>query len=158
MLDLSHVCNLQHSSLQHWILNPLSKARDQTSVLFEWSSDLFPLRHSGNSAFAESNLHPFAVINYKASIITPESYWVLLVAHWALGSSWATLKHHGLLHRLSLYSSSHFTEQLHWHNHCVNEKAQAPWGQGLSRWCFWGPNVMCILNQWRLRVVKQLKI
>ena len=28
MPDLSHVCNLHHSSKQHWILNPLSKARD----------------------------------------------------------------------------------------------------------------------------------
>ena len=26
MLDLSHVCNLHHSSQQHWILNPLNKA------------------------------------------------------------------------------------------------------------------------------------
>ena len=30
MPDLSHICNLQHSSRQHQILNPLSKARDQT--------------------------------------------------------------------------------------------------------------------------------
>ena len=28
--DLSHVCDLHHSSRQHRILNPLSKARDQT--------------------------------------------------------------------------------------------------------------------------------
>ena len=26
--DLSLVCDLHHSSWQHWILNPLSKARD----------------------------------------------------------------------------------------------------------------------------------
>ena len=31
--DPSHICNLHHSSRQHWILNPLSKARDQTSNL-----------------------------------------------------------------------------------------------------------------------------
>ena len=31
--DLSHVCDLHHSSWQHWILNPLSKARDQTRHL-----------------------------------------------------------------------------------------------------------------------------
>ena len=30
MSDLSHICDLQHSSPQHWILNPLSEARDQT--------------------------------------------------------------------------------------------------------------------------------
>ena len=28
--DLSHVCSLHHSSQQCWILNLLSKARDQT--------------------------------------------------------------------------------------------------------------------------------
>ena len=26
-LDLSHICNLHHSSRQWWILNPLSEAR-----------------------------------------------------------------------------------------------------------------------------------
>ena len=31
--DLSHVCNLHHSSLQRGILNPLSEARDQTCNL-----------------------------------------------------------------------------------------------------------------------------
>ena len=29
MPDLSHVCNLHHTSQQHWILNPLREARDQ---------------------------------------------------------------------------------------------------------------------------------
>ena len=28
--DLSHICNLHHSSQQHRILNPLSEARDRT--------------------------------------------------------------------------------------------------------------------------------
>ena len=32
-LDPIHVCNLYHSSRQCWILNPLSKARDQTHNL-----------------------------------------------------------------------------------------------------------------------------
>ena len=32
-LDLSHVCNLHHSSQQGWILNPLSKAKDWTRNL-----------------------------------------------------------------------------------------------------------------------------
>ena len=31
--DLSHVCNLHHSSQQHWILNPVSEARDKTPNL-----------------------------------------------------------------------------------------------------------------------------
>ena len=33
--DLSHVCDLHHSSRQCWLLNPLSEARDQTSVLMD---------------------------------------------------------------------------------------------------------------------------
>ena len=31
--DLSHICDLRHSSRQCWILNPLSKTRAQTHVL-----------------------------------------------------------------------------------------------------------------------------
>ena len=33
MLDLSRVRNLHHSSCQHWILNPLSEAKNQTCNL-----------------------------------------------------------------------------------------------------------------------------
>ena len=35
--DLSLVCNLHHSSRQCWILNPLSKAKDQTCVFMNTS-------------------------------------------------------------------------------------------------------------------------
>ena len=31
-LDLSHICDLHHSSWQRQILNPLSEARDQTRI------------------------------------------------------------------------------------------------------------------------------
>ena len=31
--DLSHICNLHPSSWQHWILNLLSEARDETYIL-----------------------------------------------------------------------------------------------------------------------------
>ena len=31
--DLSHICDLHHSSQQHRILNQLSEARDQTHIL-----------------------------------------------------------------------------------------------------------------------------
>ena len=31
--DLSHICDLHHSSQQHWILNLLSEARDRTHNL-----------------------------------------------------------------------------------------------------------------------------
>ena len=35
--DPSHVYNLHHSSWQHWILNPLSDARDQTHIFMDTS-------------------------------------------------------------------------------------------------------------------------
>ena len=37
MPDPTCVCDLHHSSQQHWILNPLSKARDQTPILVDTS-------------------------------------------------------------------------------------------------------------------------
>ena len=33
--DLSHVFDLHHTSGQCWIINPLSKARDQTHILMD---------------------------------------------------------------------------------------------------------------------------
>ena len=39
--DPSHVCELHHSSWQHQIPNPLSKARDQTSILMDTSQIRF---------------------------------------------------------------------------------------------------------------------
>ena len=35
MSDLSHLCNLYHSSWQHQILKALSKDRDQTCILMD---------------------------------------------------------------------------------------------------------------------------
>ena len=40
--DPSHVCNLQHCSRQHRILNPVSKARDWTRVLMNTSWFIIP--------------------------------------------------------------------------------------------------------------------
>ena len=41
MPDLSCICDLHHSSQQHRILNPLSKARDQTYILMDTSQICF---------------------------------------------------------------------------------------------------------------------
>ena len=35
VLDLSHIGDLCYSLRQHWILSPLSKARDETHILTE---------------------------------------------------------------------------------------------------------------------------
>ena len=45
----SCICDLHHSSRQHWILNPLSKAKDQTHVLMDSSRVCNSLSHQGNS-------------------------------------------------------------------------------------------------------------
>ena len=37
MQDPSHICDLHHSSQQHWIFNPLSRAMDQTHILMDTS-------------------------------------------------------------------------------------------------------------------------
>ena len=49
MPDLSSICDLHHSSQQHQILNPLSKARDQTHILMDTSQVCNHLSHNGNS-------------------------------------------------------------------------------------------------------------
>ena len=49
MQDLSHICDPCHSLQQHWILNPLSEARDQTCNLVDTSQVLNPLSNNGNS-------------------------------------------------------------------------------------------------------------
>ena len=50
--DLSHVCDLHHSSWQHQILNSLSEARDRTCILMDTSQVLKALNHNGNSFVA----------------------------------------------------------------------------------------------------------
>ena len=45
--DLSQVCNLPHSSWQHWILDPLSEARDRTRSLMVPSQIRFHFASTG---------------------------------------------------------------------------------------------------------------
>ena len=50
MPDLSRVCDLHHSSRQHWILNPLStEARGGIHILMDPSLVHEPLSHKGKS-------------------------------------------------------------------------------------------------------------
>ena len=52
MWDLSHVCNLHHSSWQCWILSPLSEARDQTRILMGTSQIRFQCTTTGTPIFS----------------------------------------------------------------------------------------------------------
>ena len=49
MPDPSHICDLYHSSGQHWILNPLSEAREQTHILKDTSQILNQLNGNENT-------------------------------------------------------------------------------------------------------------
>ena len=51
MQDLSHVCDLHLSSWQHWILNPLCKARDRTHNLMVPSQIHFHCAKMGTPRF-----------------------------------------------------------------------------------------------------------
>ena len=53
--DLSCIWDLHHSLRQRWILNPLSEARNQTSILMDTSWVHNPLSHSGNSLITYFN-------------------------------------------------------------------------------------------------------
>ena len=48
--DLSHICDLHHSSWQQWALNPLSEVEDRTRILTETVLHPYPLSHNRNSS------------------------------------------------------------------------------------------------------------
>ena len=54
------VCDVHHSSQQHWVLNPLSEARDRTHILMDAIRVHYLLSHNGNSsdAFNKITSHP----------------------------------------------------------------------------------------------------
>ena len=56
MWDVSHVCNLHHSSWQRRILNPLSKARDRTQILMDASQVCYHQATMGTPSVAVSKL------------------------------------------------------------------------------------------------------
>ena len=68
MQDLSRICDLQHRSWKHWILNPLSEARDRAHILVDtswgchrWATTGTPQANSFYSSFNFSfcSLIPF---------------------------------------------------------------------------------------------------
>ena len=54
MPELSHICDLHHRSQQGQVLNPLSRARDQTGILMDTHLGLL-LSPRGNSHVSSYN-------------------------------------------------------------------------------------------------------
>ena len=71
--DLSRICNLRHSLQQRQILNPLSKARDQTRILMDTNQVPNPLSHKRNS------LEAFLCYTYTIFITCVCAYFPLKV-------------------------------------------------------------------------------
>jgi len=73
MPNLSHVCDLHHSSRQSWILNPLSEARDQTSVLTDASQICFHWATVGTPNIVNVNS---TAMNIEVSV----SFWIIVLS------------------------------------------------------------------------------
>ena len=58
--DPSRVCNLHHSSKQHWILNPLSGARDGTRILID-TSQVHHMTGNSYDRILDSNSLPYKI-------------------------------------------------------------------------------------------------
>ena len=76
MPDPSHICNLQHSSQQYQIINPLSEARDRTHILMNTSWALNPMSHSGNSSTVAFNIFSWCLT--FVSLINVSSHYYLV--------------------------------------------------------------------------------
>ena len=71
MQNLSRICDLYHSSRQHQILNPLSKASDPTHILMDPSWVCWPLSHEGN--FLKVKL--FELLSVKLQLVLSGGKW-----------------------------------------------------------------------------------
>ena len=54
--DPSRICDLLHSSWQHWILNPLREARDRTRILMDTSGVRYHCAVTGTPSIFCNNL------------------------------------------------------------------------------------------------------
>ena len=64
------VCDLDHSSQQHWILNPLRKARDWTCILIDTSQVHYPWATTGTPAIF------FKLANYIfRAVLDVQKHW-----------------------------------------------------------------------------------
>ena len=80
--DPSRICNLHHSSQQHWILNPLNEARDQTCILMDTSRILSHCVTPGTLEVCFLILHSNHI--YTSLETKAETYWekILVCISW----------------------------------------------------------------------------
>ena len=113
--DPSRVCNLHHSSWQHWILNPLSEARNQALILMDTSWVLNLLSHNRNSPFLlfYMKLVFWILEKYLLALLTSESsffsWFYVLLKTWflAFSDSPALIPILAFIQSSFLYSCSH---------------------------------------------------
>ena len=75
--DVSHICNLHHSSQQCWILNPLTKARNRTRNLIVTRLIHFCCATRETPLYyVYSNSQYFLSLNQKTYKIMKNSIWV----------------------------------------------------------------------------------
>ena len=77
MQDLTHNGDLHHTSWQRWILNPLSRARDQTHILIDanWVCYCWATTGPNSSSFAV--IIWFLFFNWSLNRNTPRSIFSL---------------------------------------------------------------------------------
>ena len=70
--DLSHICDLLHSSRRCWILNPMNEARDGTCGLMDTGQVLNMLSHEGNSSNKFLYLRSHALLKNIGEFLNPD--------------------------------------------------------------------------------------
>ena len=89
--DPSCICNLHHSSQQCWILNPLSKARDQTYILTDASQIRFHWATMGTPQFCLFKIYLRYNFFSSSALVTFFQFWsveYLLIFIYNLFMSW----------------------------------------------------------------------
>ena len=74
--DLSHICNLYHSSWQSWIPKPLSKARDQTHIFIDTSWIHFHCTTTGTPGGQLLHFFYFIILILKLSKLHYSYYFI----------------------------------------------------------------------------------
>ena len=81
MWNWSHICNLHYSSWQHQILNPLSKTRDQTSILMDTRRTRFPWAKTGAPITSLFQTSAMEILIFLSFTLNLKCYVLVLLGH-----------------------------------------------------------------------------